>query len=159
MTVARTEADPLPVGGSSSSRGDSSSDSDRGEAEDTPGDVSVEQRCSAGRRGTGVGVVEASPSSAGHSEDCPSQVDDGGSSAEGTALAAVSLTSSFPDLSFKETTEDDQAPVTGDRNSKDGSGSKVVLSDRRRLPEPGPLTFESLSGVELVCGDIFRETW
>lgn len=31
--------------------------------------------------------------------------------------------------------------------------------DKRRLPEGGPLTCESLSGVELVCGDIFQEPW
>lgn len=30
---------------------------------------------------------------------------------------------------------------------------------KRRLPEGGPLTCESLSGVELLCGDIFQEPW
>lgn len=39
-------------------------------------------------------------------------------------------------------------------NGEDGSG--VI---RRRLPEEGPLTCMSLSGVELVCGDIFEEAW
>lgn len=31
--------------------------------------------------------------------------------------------------------------------------------DKRRLPEGGPLTCESLSGVEFICGDIFQEPW
>lgn len=38
-------------------------------------------------------------------------------------------------------------------------GGHVEGFDKRRLPEVGPLSCDSLSGVELVCGDIFEESW
>lgn len=179
MTVAPTETAPFPMGGSSSSRGGGAAD-DRGEAETTPGYVSVEQGRPSGRRGTAAGVFTDASAPARYSEGCPSEVDDWGSSAEGivpapsaclpASTAALSLTSSLPDLSCEEptVTDDNHPTVTGDRNrnskeggdrkSKDGSDSKV-FADRRRLPGQGPLAVESLSGVELVCGDIFQEEW
>lgn len=39
------------------------------------------------------------------------------------------------------------------------AGIDTAGIDRRRSPEEGPLTCESLCGVELVCGDIFQEPW
>lgn len=172
MTVASTgKNDDCPEGGSSPPRGDSSASDGRGEVETTPGDVSVGQGCAGGRRGTAAAAaVAAAPAS--------DKVDDRGSSVDGTTgvpapsdflpapTAAVALASSMSDLSCEEPI-DNPPPVTGDKNgkessedinNKDGGGSKG-FADRRRLPEPGPLTLESLSGVELVCGDIFREAW
>lgn len=181
VTVAPAETDLFSVGGCSSSRGGGAADN-RGETGTTPGEVSVEQGCPGGCRSTAVaGVVTAAPASAGHSEGCPSEVGDRESSAEGTAPppsaslpaspAAVPLTSSLPDRYCEESTvtDDNQPPLIGDGNSKESSGGRgrnskgssgsTVVADRRRLPEQGPLTLESLSGVELVCGDIFREAW
>lgn len=43
----------------------------------------------------------------------------------------------------------------GSRETGDGA----LGNARRRLPVKGPLTCESLSGVEFVCGDIFQEAW
>lgn len=43
-------------------------------------------------------------------------------------------------------------------NSRSKGGS-ANGTERRRLPEEGSLTCESLSGVEMVCGDIFEEDW
>ncbi|CAM9436613.1 unnamed protein product [Ectocarpus fasciculatus] len=89
-----------------------------------------------------------------------SEIDNGTSSADGSpppsttreALpTACSLTSSMLGLSC-----DDSTPGDG-TNCKDGSVEDVV--NRRRLPEPGPLTVESLAGVELLCGDVFEEAW
>lgn len=178
MDVAPTETGPVSVGGRSSSLEGCVAD-ERGEAETAPGDVSVQQECSGGRHGVGAGVVSAAVASDRHYEDFPSGVGDLGASVDGSipppsallpaSTATVFSTSSLSDTPCKEPTASDynQPPVTGDRNcedsngarySKDDNGSKAV-SDRRRLPEPGPLTLESLSGVELVCGDIFREAW
>ncbi|CAM9263907.1 unnamed protein product [Scytosiphon promiscuus] len=43
---------------------------------------------------------------------------------------------------------------------RSGAGSRGEINvDRRRLWERGPLTVESLSGVELACRDIFQEAW
>ncbi|CAM9865234.1 unnamed protein product [Ectocarpus sp. 12 AP-2014] len=64
---------------------------------------------------------------------------------------ACSLTSHMLGLSCVDSTPGDGTIC------KDGSIEDVV--NRRRLPEPGPLTAESLAGVELICGDIFEEAW
>eukprot|EP00752_Nemacystus_decipiens_P002241 g2124.t2 len=171
VTVAPMKTDHLPSGGRSS-REDSSAPLDRAEAEATPSDISVEQSPD-GRGGAAVGIVAATSSY--------DKVDNRGQSFDGTvpapsaflpaSAAAVALTSSFSSLSSKDPSvvDDSQRTVTGDRNRKlsgeerhneDGSGSGItVFADSRRLPEMGPLTSEALSGVELVCGDIFREAW
>ncbi|CAM9374606.1 unnamed protein product, partial [Laminaria digitata] len=48
---------------------------------------------------------------------------------------------------------------SGRDSRKGGSSGGANGAERRRLPEEGPLTCESLSGVEMVCGDIFKEDW
>lgn len=172
MAVAPPETDDFPAGGGLSSRGDGSTSDDRGEAETTADDVSVGQGCpGGGRHGKATGSVTGAPASG--------EVDDRGSSVDGAVpapsavlpapAAAVALASSLSDLSCEEptVTSDNQPRVSGDRHGKESGEDKIteddsdskVFADRRRLPEPGPLTVESLSGVELVCGDIFREAW
>ncbi len=83
------------------------------------------------------------------------------------ASASLSLNRSLPDLSCKEPSAKDIGPPTtvategdsGGCKSRKGSSGGEGVAERRRLPEPGPLSTESLSGVELVCGDIFQEAW
>ena len=54
-----------------------------------------------------------------------------------------------------------RAPDSGGGSSGDSRkcGGGLQGTERRRLPEEGPLTCESLSGVEMVWGDIFEEDW
>ncbi|CAM9305759.1 unnamed protein product, partial [Hapterophycus canaliculatus] len=110
---------------------------------------------------TGAATVAAAASVPGN---CRSEVDDGDSFADGArhpsstcavdkaSTAASSLTSSRSGSSFLETN------YRGGNACGIGGKSKIN-AERRLLPEQGPLTAESLSRVELVCGDIFQEAW
>lgn len=110
-----------------------------------------------------------------------SEVDDRESSADGATLpsstraiqmvsaAASSLTLSRSVSSCTEgnAPDENRPPATppafageyrdGDRNGI--GGRSAIKPGSRRLTEQGPLTVECLSGVELVCGDIFQEAW
>ncbi|CAN0387206.1 unnamed protein product, partial [Ectocarpus sp. 8 AP-2014] len=121
----------------------------------------VEQDCRGACRDTHDDAEAASGSAAtvvplSHS----SEIDNGKSWEDGSpplsttceALpTACSLSSSMLGLSCDDTTPGDGTIC------KNGSVEDVV--NRRRLPEPGPLTAESLAGVELICGDVFEEAW
>lgn len=174
MAVAPTQAVPPSAGGNSSSQPEDAADDDRDE-ETTRSGVFVEQECPGGCLGTAAGAVTAGVVATAISEGHSSKVDPQESSVVGIPLpppacnpvptAASSLTSSLPGASCDEPTVTDgnRPPAIptamggesdGDSTSKGGS-----IANRRRLPEQGPLTFESLSGVELVRGDIFQEAW
>lgn len=43
--------------------------------------------------------------------------------------------------------------------SGDVDDPKIENVGRRRLPEAGPITCESLDCIEMICGDIFQEPW
>lgn len=92
----------------------------------------------------------------------------------GTVSTAASTSASSSPCSARDgpTPADELGPIpalpmvvgVGPIGNSNGSGGIEkagcgVGIDRRRLPQDGPLTCQSFSGVELVCGDIFQETW
>lgn len=156
VTIASTET-------VSSSRQDDSVADDRGTEERTWDEASVEQG-STGGLGVRAGAATAAFVDTAVSIDGTSTPP---STCLATATAALSFTPSLPGPSCKapcaETCEPPVALATEEKptghESSRGSNGGDGAADRRRLPEPGPLTIESLSGVELVCGDIFQEAW
>ena len=66
---------------------------------------------------------------------------------------AVGAVSATPEASARAS---DGSGCSG-RDSHQGGTANGA--ERGRLPKEGPLTCESLSGVEMVCGDIFEEDW
>jgi len=137
---------------------------DRGKEGRTSGGVSVQQGSSVGVLGIGAGAAPAA------SADTVLSIDGTlvpPATCVAVATASLSLNPSFPHLSCKEPFAKDNGPPAtlategysvGYKNRKGRSGGGGT-ADRKRLPEPGPLSIESLSGVDLLCGDIFQEPW
>lgn len=87
---------------------------------------------------------------------------------EAVSTAASSLTLSRSGSSCSEANVPDESRPTvthlgttgedGDGDKSGIGGRSDINAERRRL-QRGPLSVESLAGVELVCGDIFEESW
>lgn len=177
MTVTPTQAVPPSPGGNSSSLKEDAVDDDQ-DQEATRRDVVVEKECSGGYLGTAVGAVNVGIAATAISKGHSPQLDHQQLSAVGTPLpptvcTPVSIATS-PVASFLPGSSCDQLTITdgsrptvfptavegGSDGARTGKGGRDgSIATRRRLPEQGPLTSECLSGVNLVCGDIFQEQW
>lgn len=172
VAIARIQAAPPPAGEASSSQQENAADDIPDET--TVSSVVVEQDCSGGCLGTNAGAVTAGVAGTAVSKGHSSKFDQQESSVVGRPLplaactpvpaATSSVTLSLPGASHDGATVTDgnQHPAFQTAMGEQSDGAKTRIggvAKSRRLPEQGPLTFECMSGVKLVCGDIFQETW